>query len=177
MEKRIAKIIVGKSGGTAGKDAKTYKISLPTRWVKELNIDDNRIELCYDGEKIIVAPKLSLEQFINQKKENSHKILLLNFYDNDILCTKICVDFTDETVSAQNYTDNIVKTAFGNNIAPVWADFENFLEERCVPRSRSGLREYLETIGVEEYNPLEIIKKTKGKMAEDYQWIELEEIL
>ena len=43
--------------------------------------------------------------------------------------------------------------------------FEDFLEERCVPRSRSGIREYLETIGVEEYNPLEIIKKTKGRMV------------
>ena len=41
MEKRIAKIIVGKSGGTAGKDAKTYKVSLPTKWVNELNIADN----------------------------------------------------------------------------------------------------------------------------------------
>lgn len=177
MEKRIAKIIVGKSGGTAGKDSKTYKVSLPTKWVSELNLTDKQIELCYDGEKIIIAPKLSLEKFLNQKKNAGHKLLLLNFYNKDILCTKICADFTDKTLSAENYTDNIVKTAFGKNEVPAWEDFESFLEERCIPRSRSGLREYLETIGVEEYNPLEIIKKTQGKMAEDYQWIELEEIV
>lgn len=177
MEKRIAKIIVGKSGGTAGKNSKTYKVSLPSKWVSELNLTDEQIELCYDGEKIVVAPKLSLERFLNQKKNTGHKLLLLNFYDKDVLCTKICVDFTDKTLSVENHTKNIVKTAFGNNQLPTWENFENFLEERCIPRTRSGLREYLETIGVEEYNPLEIIKKTKGKMAEDYQWIELEEIV
>ena len=71
---------------------------------------------------------------------------------------------------------NQSKTAFGNNKLPTWEDFMNFLEERCIPKERSGIREYLEAIGVAEYNPLEIIKKTKGKMAEDKQWIEIEEI-
>ena len=32
----------------------------------------------------------------------------------------------------------------------------------------------LETIGVEEYDPVEIIKKTEGRMAEDEQWIRIE---
>ena len=40
MDKRIAKLIVGSSGGTAGKGAKTYKISLPTKWVNELSLDE-----------------------------------------------------------------------------------------------------------------------------------------
>lgn len=177
MEKRFVKIITGKSGGTAGINSKTYKISLPTKWVDELNLIDGKIELCYDGERIIITPKLSLEEFISQKRNAGHKLLLLKFYDKDILCTKICADFTDKTLSAENYTDNIVKTSFGKKEAPLWEDFESFLEERCVPNSRSGLREYLEAIGVEEYDPLEIIKKTQGKMAEDYQWLELEEIV
>ena len=101
---------------------------------------------------------------------------MISFYNEDILCTKICADFTDKTLSSENYTENIVKTAFGNNPAPTWSDLENFLEKRCVPRSRSGIREYLETIGVESYEPLKIIKKTEGRMAEDNQWIKLEVI-
>ena len=52
----------------------------------------------------------------------------------------------------------------------------DFLEERCIPKERDGIREYLEAIGLNEYDPLEIIKKTKGKMAEDDQWIETEEL-
>ena len=45
-----------------------------------------------------------------------------------------------------------------------------------MPRSRSGIREYLEAIGVEEYSPIEIIKKTSGRMAEDNQWLKWEVI-
>jgi len=48
------------------------------------------------------------------------------------------------------------------------------LEERCIPRGRVGLREYLEIIGLDEYDPWEIVKKTQGRMAEDQQWIEIE---
>ncbi len=174
MEKRISKIIVGTAGGTAGKSAKTYKVSLPTNWVNELNINEGQIELLFDGERIIVSPRLTLCGFLDNKKNLGHELVLFSFYDGDILCTKICADFTDKTIIAENFTDNIVKTSFGKNIAPVWNDFENFLRERCVPESRSGIREYLEGIGVEEYDPLKIIEKTQGRMAEDNQWISME---
>ena len=113
---------------------------------------------------------------LEKKKLLGHKLVQFEFYDGEILCTKIIADFTDETLSVENTTDNIVKTAFGKNEVPTWEDFQSFLEERCVPRSRSGIREYLETIGVEEYNPVEIIKKTSGRMAEDNQWINWEVI-
>lgn len=176
MEKRIGKIIIGTAGGNAGITSKNYKVSLPSKWINEMGLSDQKIDLCFDGDKIIISPHLSLDDFMKNKKDVGHKLLLLEFYNGDILCTKIYADFTDKDLSAENYTDNLVKTAFGKNEIPTWRDFENFLEERCIPRSRSGLREYLETIGVEEYNPLEIIKKTQGRMAEDDQWIRLEEI-
>lgn len=66
-----------------------------------------------------------------------------------------------------------MKTAFGANELPTWEDFELFLEERCVPRERAGLREYLEALGLEEYDPLDIVRKTQGRMAEDDQWLEV----
>ena len=176
MERRIAKLIVGKAGGTAGKDSKTYKVSLPSKWVAELGFADSKMEMAFDGERIIISPHLSMDKFLESKKSLGHKLLKLEFYDREILCTRIIADFTDETLSVENTTEHIVKTAFGKNEAPTWEDFQNFLEERCVPRSRSGIREYLETIGVEEYNPIEIIKRTSGRMAEDNQWIKLEVI-
>ena len=177
MEKRIAKLIVGKAGGTAGKDSKTYKVSLPSKWVAELGLTDSKMEISFDGDRIIISPHLSIDEFLENKKSLGHKLLKLEFCDGEILCTKIVVDLTDKTLSAENATEHIVKTAFGKNEVPTWEDLQNFLEERCVPRNRSGIREYLETIGVEEYNPLEIIKKTGGRMAEDNQWIKLEEIV
>ena len=176
MEKRIAKIIVGKAGGTAGNDAKTYKVSLPTKWINELNLTDAQVEMAFDGEKIVISPRLDTQKFSERKKELNHKLVIVNLYDDKTLCTKICADFTDKTLVAENHAKNIVKTAFGENGIPNWDDFERFLEERCMPKSRAGIREYLETIGVDEYNPIEIIKKTKGRMAEDKQWLELEEM-
>jgi hypothetical protein len=176
MERRIAKLIVGKAGGTAGKDSKTYKVSVPSKWVAELGLADSKMEISFDDERIVISPHLSMDKFLEKKKSLGHKLMSFKFYDGEILCTKIIVDFTDETLSLENTTENIVKTAFGKNEVPTWEDFQNFLEERCVPRSRSGIREYLEAIGVEEYSPMEIIKKTNGRMAEDNQWLKWEEI-
>ena len=176
MERRIAKLIVGKAGGNAGKNSKTYKVSLPNKWVAELGLAESKMEISFDGEKIMISPHLSMDEFLKKKKTLGHELMKFEFYDGEILCTKIIADFTDETLSAENTTGHIVKTAFGKNETPTWNDFQSFLEERCLPRSRSGIREYLETIGVEEYDPLEIIKKTDGRMAEDNQWIKWEKV-
>lgn len=176
MDKRISKIITSSAGGTAGKGSKTYKVSIPSKWINKMNLSERKIELYFDGEKIIISPHLSFDEFLKVRKNARHKMLIFEYYNGDDLCTKICADYSDKDLVAENHTDNLVKTAFGKNEAPTWQDFENFLEERCVPKSRSGIREYLETIGVEEYIPLEIIKKTKGRMAEDNQWIEIKEI-
>ena len=73
---------------------------------------------------------------------------------------------TQDTTSAPSAST----TASGS--APP-SDFQAFLEERCIPRQRAGLREYLEAIGVAEYDPLQIIRKTQGRMAEDQQWLEV----
>ena len=176
MERRIAKLIVGKAGGTAGKDSKTYKVSLPSKWIAELGLTDTKMEISFDGERIIISPHLSMDKFLESKKSLGHRLMKLEFYDGEVLCTKIIADFTDETLFEENTTEHIVKTAFGKNEVPSWEDFQNFLEERCVSRSRSGIREYLEAIGVEEYSPIEIIKKTSGRMAEDNQWLKWEVI-
>lgn len=176
MERRIAKVIVGKAGGTAGKDAKTYKVSLPSKWVTELGLAQSQIEMTYDGERITLSPRLTMEKFSECKKSLGHRLVKFEFYDSETLCTTIVADFTDETLSVKNAAVHIVKTAFGKNEAPTFKDLQDFLEERCVPKSRSGIREYLETIGVETYEPFEIIKKTNGRMAEDDQWLKWEVI-
>ena len=178
MEERIAKIIIGTAGGTAGKGAKTYKISLPNVWVKELDLADENatVRLIFDGESIVIQPQLTVEEFLQRKLEKKHQLKRFSYYDGETLCTKIGADFTDQCVVIENFTDHLVKTAFGMNKTPSWVDFMNFLEERCIPNGRGGLREYLEAIGVEKYDPVQIIEKTKGRMAEDDQWIETEDV-
>ena len=178
MEKRIAKINISAAGGTAGKGAKTCKVTLPTVWVDVLGIDNEyrEVELSFDGVKITLSRRLSIPEFVAQKSAQRHDLRRLRFYDDDRLCTTIYADFTDETLAVENHVDDPVKTAFGNNSLPVWTDFQAFLRERCVPKERAGLREYLESLGLEGYDPLAIIGKTDGRMAEDNQWLEVQTI-
>lgn len=176
MEKRMAKINISAAGGTAAKGAKTCKVTLPTAWVDalEINSENREIELSFDGKSITISCRLTAQEFFEQKQAQGHEMRRLRFYDGDNLCTTIYADFTDETLTAENHIDDPVKTAFGNNTLPDWADFQAFLQERCIPRERAGLREYLESLNLAEYDPLEIIQKTGGRMAEDNQWLEVQ---
>ena len=176
METRNTKLIVGVAGGTAGKGSKTYKISIPSKWVNEMDLELKDIELCFDGKSITVKPQESLSEFIGGKKALGHKLIKLSVFDGNDFCSVICADFTDQTVKHENHTNDYVKTPFGNNKNPDFSDFESFLEERCIPKSRAGIREYLDVLNIESYEPLEIIKKTKGIMAEDNIHLELEEL-
>lgn len=178
MENRIGNIIIQSPGGTAAKGSSTYKVSLPSSWVKELGIsaEDRQIELRFDGTSITISKRLPLHQFIETRKSKGHQLVLLSYFDNQTICSQIAADYTEHSLCVENYVSDVLRTAFGNNQAPTWDNFHTFLEERCVPRSRAGLREYLEAIGLEEYDPLEIIKKTSGRMAEDHQWLKVEVI-
>lgn len=176
MERRLGNIIIHASGGTAAKGANTYKLSLPSVWVKEMGINerDREVELSFDGSSITIARHLSVDEFVSAKRKQGHALTKLSYFDGEHLCTTIAADHTERVLCFENHTDRVIKTAFGNNAVPTWEDLQYFLEERCIPRARSGLREYLEAIGVETYDPMEIIKKTEGRMAEDEQWIRIE---
>lgn len=176
METRLAKLSAGRSGGTASAKSKNYKMSLPTTWVEQLGLNQNNrdLELSFDGDRIIITPRFSPEELISRAIKQGHKLYKFSFFDKDKLCTRIYADFTEKRLRAENFTDNFVKTAFGNNEFPSWEDFLEFLEERCIPKSRSGLREYLEAIGADSNNPLDILSITQGKMAEDDQRLIME---
>ena len=178
METRIGKITASKAGGTASIGSKTYKLSLPSAWVTAMGLagDGGRVVLSFDGETITLRPEQSMEHYKAARLAQGNELMEIHYYNGDTLCTLIYADKTAQDLCAENYTDNLVKTAFGKNSLPTWADLEAFLEERCIPRQRAGLREYLEALGLDEYDPLAIIQKTKGRMAEDDQWMEVREI-
>lgn len=178
MEQRSAKINISAAGGNAGAGAKTCKVTLPTTWLSALGLGEERREviLSFNGEQITVSPALSMEEYARKKRSVGHRVLSLRYYDDDRLCTLIYADLTDQTLQARNDTTDWVKTAFGKKALPTWDDFLAFLEERCIPKGRAGLQEYLTSIGLDEYDPLEIIKRTEGRMAEDQQWLKIEEM-
>lgn len=176
MERRKAKVNISSAGGTAGKGAKTYKITLPTTWVERLGITEEHreLDLAFDGRRIILSQRLSGSEFAKRQRAQGHAVRAFSLYDGDQLCSTIYADFTEQTVMVENQAVPTIKTAFGNNPVPSWEDFQRFLAERCIPRQRAGLREYLETLGLDEYDPLAIIEKTGGRMAEDQQWLTIE---
>lgn len=175
MEIRPGKITASRAGGTAGSGSKTYKVSLPSAWVNKMasSEQDGRVILAFDGETVTVRPEQSPRQYRDARLAQGHELLEIRYYNGDELCTLIYADRTAKDLTAENYTSQTVKTAFGNVPFPSWEDLEEFLEERCIPRGRAGLREYLEALGLDGYDPLAIVQKTQGRMAEDDQWMEV----
>lgn len=115
-------------------------------------------------------------EWTRERPESGHDVKKIIFYDETKVCSIIFADFTEKELCVENYAESAVKLAFGNNANPQWCDFVDFLTERCIPKERSGIREYLEALGVDEYSPLEIIKKTAGRMEEDAQWMTVEDL-
>ena len=176
MEQRIGKVCIQSAGGTASKGAKTYKMALPTSWLNKMGVtEENReLELSFDGTQIVLTRRRGSTDWVKQRLAQKHDVRVLRFYDGDTLCSTIFADFTERTVAVENQPVPLIKTAFGNHSFPSWEDFQAFLEDRCIPRKRAGLREYLEVLGLEEYDPLSIIQKTQGRMAEDQQRLTVE---
>ena len=92
----------------------------------------------------------------------------------DIICTVIDVDETIRKVKIINYTDNLMLRAFGKNTEPTFDEYEEFLESRCFPRGRDKIKLELERLNIPFYDPMLIISKTEGRMAEDRFWLKVE---
>ena len=100
--------------------------------------------------------------------------LRLFYYYKESLCTVIDVNEPSRKIAIKNFVRNPIFCAFGVNNAPTFRDYEEFLESRCFPRSRDKMKIILRDLGLPFYDPFLIIQKTKGKMAEDDFWIEIE---
>lgn len=175
MEIRKTKIIINKSKGNSGSGSVNYKIALPSKWINELEIsnENSYVNISFDGEQIVIKKEVPIKKFISLAMKNKHNIKRLNYYNGNELCTSIYADFTNKSIRVENENKPNILLAFGKNDLPTWDDFENFLAERCVPKSRDGLKYYMDELGVSEYSPFEIIKKTNGRVAEDNQWLEV----
>ena len=98
--------------------------------------------------------------------------MLLYYKNKDRRTTKIEVDYRNNSVTIENYSNFPLELAFGVNTAPTMKDFEDFLESRCFPRQRDGLKLHLRELGLDFYDPLAICKKTNGRLEGDNYSIE-----
>lgn len=125
----------------------------------------------YETSRQTISKYLTPER---RRYTNRYITMRMNYMHREKLCTVIDVNFKERKIYIINKTDNILHRAFGVVTEPTWEDFEYFLEERCFPRSRAHCKDILRDLGLDCYDPLQIIEKTQGRMAEDHQWIEIE---
>lgn len=147
-----------------------------------LNVSKKTIEYWEGKEEPITGPVVTLLKLLEEKPalveyytipEKSLPLRLWYMFHDEI-CTIIDVDERNKIVKLHNYTDSYLKRAFGRNTEPDFEDYEEFLESRCFPRSRDKMKLVLDDLGIPFYEPLLIIEKTKGRMAEDDFWIRIE---
>lgn len=105
--------------------------------------------------------------------DNRLRLRLLYMYENT-LCTVIDVNEASRVVEIRNYVDKPLFRAFGVNTEPTFEDYEDFIESRCFPRQRDKMKLELKRLGIPFYDPIMIIEKTEGRMAEDHFWIKIE---
>lgn len=91
----------------------------------------------------------------------------LEYKNGDKLCTTITVDLGSKKVDIINFTDKPLDRAFGINEKPTYADFMEFVESRCFSRYADGQKLRLRQLGLDFYDPLNIISVTNGRMNED----------
>lgn len=98
-------------------------------------------------------------------------IMRMEYMCGEDCCSVILVNPKEEKIAVENETDDILHTAFGLKAKPTWQDFEEFLASRCFPETREEQELMLEDLGLDDYDPLTIVDRTGGRMAEDLQWI------
>ena len=111
-----------------------------------------------------------VSRYLNPKPEPGYTMRMTLMYQTHP-CTVIDVNFLNRTVKIQNRTNDLLHRAFGVIEHPSWEDFEYFLQDRCFPASRGNAKELLKALDLSGYDPLAIIEKTKGRLADDSLWI------
>lgn len=146
------------------------------------NVSKPTIERWETSDKDITGPITLLAQIVLLHPDIAEELSLperkypmrLWYYHCDTVCTIIDVDTINQKIKIKNYTSNLIFRAFGKNESPTFDDYEKFLRSRCFPEERDKMKLMLKELDIPFYDPLMIIEKTDGRMAEDNFWIRID---
>ena len=93
--------------------------------------------------------------------------LFMECYWKDEKTASVRLD--DKYAYIKRYTSHPVKQIFYSDKITRY-ELGEILTDRCWDKNRADLPDILSTLGIEEYNPYEICKRTHGKMAQDNIW-------
>ena len=181
MEKRIFAIEEELSGQDIKRIRKKLGIT-QKEFAHLVNVSVKTIERWESGKQSVTGPMVTLGKLLRENPqvitdlripEKKYPLRLWYMCGNEI-CTVIDVDELNRKVEIKNFTSNFLYKAFGNNETPDFEQYEEFLEIRCFPKERDKMKLILQDLGLPFYDPLLIIEKTKGRMAEDDFWLKIE---
>lgn len=146
-----------------------------------LNVSIRTLEGWETSDKAITGPIVTLFRIIQEYPEylNKYEIpkqvypLRMFYMENGNINTLIDVNISKRKVSFKNYTSDMNLRAFGPKEEVSYEEYEEFLESRCFPSTRDKSKILLDELGIPFYDPLLIIEKTGGRMADDDCYIEI----
>lgn len=147
-----------------------------------VNISQKTVERWEAGKKEITGPVVTLVKILQEYPQVEENLIIpekkypmrIWYMFHQEICSVIDVDERLRKLVVYNYTNDYIKRAFGREDKPTFEQYEEFLESRCFPRSRDKMKLHLKELGLPFYDPLMIIEKTQGRMAEDDFWLKIE---
>ena len=147
-------------------------VGVSKRTVERWEYSDDEIT----GPITLIADMLIKNHDLPQKiqvPERKYKLRLWYMY-HSFVCSIIDVDEMERKVEVHNYISNPLYRAMGVNTEPTFEEYEDFIRSRCFPETRDKLKLELKKLDIPFYDPIMIIEKTNGRMADDDFWIRIE---
>lgn len=147
-----------------------------------INTSVSTIERWETSEKEITGPIALLILLLAENVGLAEELIIpekkypmrLWYMHEERVCTLIDVDENNRQISIKNYTNKVMFRAFGKIEKPTFGQYEDWLESRCFPKERDKMKLILKDLNLPFYDPMMIIEKTEGRMAEDRFWIKIE---
>jgi putative transcriptional regulator len=147
-----------------------------------VNVSKQTIERWETSDTNITGPITTLFHLLNNDSSLAEQLiepekkypLRLKYYFRTQICSIIDVDERSRKVKVFNYQTELLFRAFGSLENPTYDEYEEFLASRCIPKERDKMKIQLKELDIPFYEPMLIIEKTQGRMAEDEFWLEIE---
>lgn len=92
----------------------------------------------------------------------------------DELIASVSITENRKIIEVKKYSDDIAKQPFWGGKIDLNRIYQ-FIEFRCFEEARPDKKELLKKLGLTEYNPWEIVRKTHGRLFDDFLWLRFPE--
>lgn len=98
------------------------------------------------------------------------EIVEFDWLRKDRVITHVKANRRTGVVEVENFTDDLQETFFVKRPHTL-SEISKLFEDRCFERTNAGVETLLGLLGLEEYNPYDIVRRTRGRTVMDFYWI------